>query len=332
MVTAAKLKDLFPEIINRKREKNTGLWALFHKEMSDHIRSRRFLLILALVAASSFASLYGSLETILSQAEDGEYMFLNLFIVSGNAIPSFASFIALLGPFVGLALGFDAVNSERSGGTLNRLLSQPIYRDSVINGKFLAGAAVIFIMVFAMGGLVSAIGLLALGIPPSLEEVGRILVFLFFTSVYICFWLGLSILFSVVCRHGATSALAVIACWLFFTIFLSLLAGIVAAALYPLEGMSGLLNLVDNYTCELYLNRLSPYYLYGEAVTTIMNPGVRSIGLVTNAQLEGAVAGYLPFGQSLLLVWPHLTAMCALTLLVFVISYVKFMSQEIRSS
>ena len=202
----------------------------------------------------------------------------------------------------------------------------------MINGKFLAGAATIFIMVLAMGGMVSAIGLLAIGIPPSIEEVGRILVFLLFTGVYICFWLALSLLFSVICRHAATSALAVIACWLFFTIFMSLLAGIIASALYPLDGYMALFNTVDNYKWNMYLNRISPYYLYGEAVTTILNPGVRSIGLVTTSQLEGAVAGYLPFGQSLLLVWPHLTAMLALTLAVFTISYLKFMNQEIRAN
>ena len=329
-----RLKGLFPEIAKREgeRKKNVGLWALFHKEMADHIRSRRFLLILGLVAVSGFASLYGALGSISGTAADNDFVFLKLFTASGSSIPSFVSFIAMLGPFVGLALGFDAINSEKSGGTLNRLLSQPIYRDSVINGKFLAGAAIIFTMVFAMGGLVAALGLIASGIPPSLKEVGRILVFLLFTGVYICFWLGLSILFSVLCRHAATSALAVIACWLFFTIFLSLLAGIIAAALFPMDGMQAIFNLMDNYRCELYLNRLSPYYLYGEAVTTILNPGVRTIGLVTNAQLDGAVAGYLPFGQSLLLVWPHLTGMCAATLAAFALSYVKFMRQEIRSN
>lgn len=332
-----RLKDLFPGTGRTGTGENgwgmnTGLRALFRKEMADHIRSRRFLLILALVAVSGFASLYGALESI-SGAGEGEFLFLQLFTASGSSIPSFASFIALLGPFVGLTLGFDAINSERSGGTLNRLLSQPIYRDSVINGKFLAGAVIIFTMVLVMGGLAGAMGLLVIGVPPSLEEVGRILVFLLFTGVYICFWLGLSILFSVLCRHAATSALAVIACWLFFTIFLSMLAGIVAAALFPVNGgWDGLLNLMDNYRCELYLNRFSPYYLYGEAVTTILNPGVRTIGIVTNAQLDGAVAGYLPFGQSLLLVWPHLTGMCAMTLAAFVLSYVKFMRQEIRSS
>ena len=329
-----RLKDLYPGTGKGTGEPggNTGLWALYKKEMGDNIHSRRFLLILALVVIAGFASLYGALGNISSAAEDGEFIFLKLFTTSGSSIPSFVSFIAILGPFVGLALGFDAINGERNSGTLNRLLSQPIYRDSVINGKFLAGAATIFIMVLAMGGMVSAIGLLAIGIPPSIEEVGRILVFLLFTGVYICFWLALSLLFSVICRHAATSALAVIACWLFFTIFMSLLAGIIASALYPLDGYMALFNTVDNYKWNMYLNRISPYYLYGEAVTTILNPGVRSISLVTTSQLEGAVAGYLPFGQSLLLVWPHLTAMLALTLAVFAISYLKFMNQEIRAN
>lgn len=329
-----KLKGLFPVTVRSggKKEKNIGLWALYQKEMADHTHSKRFLLILGLVVVTSFASLYGALDSISSAAEGTDFLFLKLFTTSGNSIPSFVSFIAMLGPFVGLVLGFDAINSERNGGTLNRLLSQPIYRDSVINGKFLAGAVIIFTMVFAMGGIFSAVGLLTIGIPPEAEEVGRIIVFLLFTGVYMCFWLGLSILFSVLCRHSATSALAVIACWLFFTIFISLLAGILAAALFPVEGWEGLFNVMSNYKCELYLNRLSPYYLYGEAVTTILNPGVRSIGLVTTAQLEGAVAGYLPFGQSLLLVWPHLTGMCAMTLATFVLSYLKFVRQEIRSS
>lgn len=333
------MKEKLPELkkSNRReeiRERNTGLAALYRKEMRDHIRSSRFLLILVLIVITSFASLYGALSDLSSAGSSGsEFLFLSLFTTSGSAIPSFVSFIALLGPFVGLVLGFDAINSERNSGTLNRLLSQPIYRDSVINGKFLAGAVLIFIMVYAMGALFGAVGLLIIGIPPSAEEVGRIIVFLFLTAVYICFWLGLSILFSVLCRHAATSALAVIACWLLFTVFISLLAGIIAALIYPTDGgFAGLFNMADNYTLNLYLNRISPYYLYGEAVTTIMNPGVRSVGLVMASQLEGAVAGYLPFSQSLLLIWPQFTGLCAMTLLTFTISYLKFMRQEVRSN
>ena len=55
------------------------------------------------------------------------------------------------------------------------------------------------------------------------------------------------------------------------------------------------------------------------------------IGVITMSQLSGAVAGYLPFGQSLLLVWPHLVCMVALTAVCFAVSYIGFMRQEIRA-
>ncbi len=52
---------------------------------------------------------------------------------------------------------------------------------------------------------------------------------------------------------------------------------------------------------------------------------------MTQESLSGAIAGYLPFEQSLLLIWPHLTAMLALTMAAFTVSYMSFMRQEIRA-
>lgn len=310
----------------------SGLQALYQKEMADHIRSRRFLIVLVLIVLTSCAGIYGALSGLSAALEsDQKFIFLKLFTLSSGSIPSFASFIALLGPFVGLTLGFDAINSERSEGTLNRLVSQPIYRDAVINGKFLAGASIIFIMVFAMGIFAGAVGLLATGILPEWEEVGRLFVYLVFTAVYICFWLSLSILFSIVCRHAATSAMLGIALWIFFALFMTLVVNIVAGALYPPEKMSSLGQVAGYYECQMNLNRLSPYYLYSEAVTTIMNPGVRSMNIILPQQLSGAVAGYLSLGQSLLLVWPHITGLVAATAVIFAGSYISFMRKEIRS-
>lgn len=314
------------------KNRRTGLTVLYRKELADHLRSKRFLLILILIFATSFASLYGALSGIESAVEnDSNFIFLKLYTTTGNSIPSFTSFIALLGPFVGLVLGFDAINSERSNGTLNRLVAQPIYRDGVIIGKFLAGATIIVIMVFSMGILAGAVGMLETGLVPQTEEVLRILTFLIFTSVYMAFWLGLSILFSVICKHSATSAMAVIALWIFFTIFMSMVANIIAGVVHPItDQYDAILNSLNNYTLELNLNRISPYYLYSEAVSTIMNPSVRTVNVVTMKQLDGAISGYLSFGQSLLLVWPHLTGMIALMLASFACSYVGFMKQEIR--
>ncbi|WP_283683098.1 ABC transporter permease [Parablautia sp. Marseille-Q6255] len=312
----------------------TGLAALFRKELADHLRSKRFLILLLLVGATSFASLYGAISGLGEAMEsDSNFVFLKLYSTSGNSIPSFMAIIALLGPIIGLALGFDAVNSERTSGTLNRLVSQPIYRDSIIIGKFLAGTALIAMIIYSIGIGMGAFGVIATGLKPETEEVLRILIFLTFTVIYVSFWLALSIFFSVVCRHAATSALASIAVWMFFAIFMSLLATIIAGAVYPVNNdYNAMVNALDNYNLELGLNRISPSYLYSEAVSTIMNPSVRTVNIVTVDQLVGAISGYLSLGQSLLLVWPHLTGLAALLLVAFGASYIGFMRQEVRSN
>lgn len=312
----------------------TGRHALYRKELADHLKSRRFLILLLLIGTTSFASLYGAVSGLADVLEsDGNFAFLKLYTTSGSSIPSFMSFIALLGPIIGLALGFDAINSERTGGTLNRLASQPIYRDSIIIGKFMAGLAVISTIIYTMGIALGAVGILVTGLKPSGEEVVRILIFLTFTVIYVAFWLALSIFFSVICRHAATSALASIAVWMFFAVFMSLVASIIANAMYPVNtDYNAAVNALNNYTLNLNLNRISPSYLYSEAVSTIMNPSVRTVNIVTMDQLVGAISGYLSLGQSLLLVWPHLTGLAALMLVAFGGSYIGFMRQEVRTN
>lgn len=304
---------------------------MYRKELADHLNSKRFFLIFLLLAATASASLGGAVSTLSDSAESTEFLFLSLFTTGSSSIYSFATFLAFLGPLAGITLGFDAVGSERSQGTLNRLASQPIYRDSIINAKFLAGASVIALTAAFLGLYLSGAGILLTGVVPSGEEIARIIAFLILAVVYISFWLALSIIFSVVCRHAATAALAGISIWLFLSLFMSLVASGVANALYPLEGIEGFANILPNYELTLALNRISPYYLFSEAASTILNPGVRSIGVVTTTAYSGAVASSLSFGQSLLLIWPHLVVMAALVIAGFAIAYINFMRQEIRA-
>lgn len=328
---AAKLRDFFASKNKSSNNRRGGLIALYHKELSDHLNSKRFYIVFGLLLVVSVASLAGAVSSLFEAGEDSEFVFLSLFTTSSSSIYSFATFIAFLGPLAGIILGFDAVNNERSQGTLNRLAAQPIYRENIINAKFLAGATIIFVMVFCLGLIFSGLGLILIGIPPSAEEVLRVLSFLLLSGIYISFWLALSIIFSVVCRHAATAALAGISIWLFLSLFMSLVASGIANAFYPTEGFEGLLNTVDNYNLNLALNRISPYYLFSEAASTILNPSVRSIGVVTMSQIEGAVASSLTLEQSLLLIWPHIVVMIALVMADFAIAYVKFMRQEIRA-
>ena len=320
-----------------------SLTALYRKEMADHVTSKRFIIILLLVIAMTIASVYGAVTGITSAVKnaaidpkasfDASYMFLKLFTTGGSSIPSYMSLIALIGPFIGLILGFDSINAEKNSGTLNRLVSQPIYRDSIIIGKFLASMTLIAVMVLSTGIAVGCAGFLTSGIKPTGEEIVRVLIFLIYTVIYICFWLAMALLFSVFTRHAATSALASIALWLFFAIFMSLLAGILANAAYPVNTeYEQAFNSLNNYNLNLNLNRISPYYLYSEAASVLMNPATRAINAVSYTQLVGALSSYLSLGQSLLLVWPHLVGLLALTFAAFTISYVGFMRQEIRGN
>ena len=325
-ISAEKSVDL------SKRLSARGFSTLYRKELADHFHSARFKVIFCLLILTSAASLYGALSEISNvTTSSSEYIFLSLYTTSGSSIPSFASFLAYLAPVAGLALGFDAINRERSQGTLNRLVSQPIHRDAVINAKFLAGATVILMMIMFLGLMVGGIGLVCIGIPPTGEELARIFVYLLLTAVYTALWLALSMLFSVVSKHAATSALITIAIWIFFTLFATMVVQIIANLIYPLDGIAGYYNMYDNYSLQLTLDRFSPYYLYCEAASTLLNPNVRTLGITTQASYSGAVASYLSFDQSVLLIWPHLTCMLALTIAAFTISYIAFMRQEIRA-
>ena len=341
--TAAGSTVLAAEEDKRRNIRYHSLTALYRKEMADHVTSKRFIIILLLVIAMTIASVYGAVTGITSAVKnaaidpkasfDASYMFLKLYTTGGGSIPSYMSLIALIGPFIGLILGFDSINAEKNSGTLNRLVSQPIYRDSIIIGKFLASMTLIAVMVLSTGIAVGCAGFLTSGIKPTGEEIVRVLIFLIYTVIYICFWLAMALLFSVFTRHAATSALASIALWLFFAIFMSLLAGILANAAYPVNTeYEQAFNSLNNYNLNLNLNRISPYYLYSEAASVLMNPATRAINAVSYTQLVGALSSYLSLGQSLLLVWPHLVGLLALTFAAFTISYVGFMRQEIRGN
>lgn len=310
-----------------------GLSTVFRKELADHLSSTRFTILVSLVAVAGIGAFYVAAQNIRSVAgeTDPEFIFLRLFTTGGGSLPPFVTFVSFLGPLLGLALGFDAINGEHNRRTLSRLLAQPIYRDDVINGKFLAGLAVLAVVILALGFLVAGLGLLLIGVPPTTEELGRILIYLFVTIVYVAFWLSVSLLFSLVFRQTATSALAGIALWLFFSLFVGMLAGLVADGLLPVREDTPPTRILHNAVLKQNLSRLSTTNLYDEATVTLLNPGVRTLGPVMLEQLEGAIPGPLPLGQSLLLIWPHMVSLLAATMLIFALAYYYFMRQEIRA-
>ena len=320
---------------NDKRDKALHPFlVILNKEISDHVRSWRFIILIAIIALTCLASMFTALTNIGKAVkpgdQEGTFFFLKLFTLSDGTLPSFVVFISFLGPLLGISLGFDAVNSEHNNRTLSRVLAQPIYRDYLLNAKFLAALVVISVMFFALVFLVMGFGLISIGIPPTVEEFWRIIFFIFLSTLYVAFWLNLSVLFSVQFRQPATSALSGIAAWLFFTVFYGIIVNLAMKPFTPTPAAS------DRYiflfeTVKLDLLRIMPNQLFAEATTTLLMPSVRSLGPLSMEQVYGTIPGPLPFGQSLLLVWPQVTGLLAATVICFALSYVSFMKREIRS-
>jgi len=307
---------------------------ILNKEISDHVRSWRFIILLIIISLTCFGSMYTALTNMGSAVKtddpDNAFFFLRIFTISDGTLPSFIVFIGFLGPLLGISLGFDAINSEHNNGTLSRILAQPVHRDYVLNAKFLGALLVISVMFFVLGFLVIGFGLITIGIPPTAEEFLRIVFFILLSIVYVAFWLNLSIFFSVRFRQPATSALAGIAVWLFFTIFYGLIVNLITKSFTP-SALATTQQVLSFEHFKLSLLRVMPNQLFSEATTTLLMPSVRSLGPLSVEQLSGALPGPLPLGQSLLLVWPQVTSLIAATVLCFVLAYIPFMRREIRS-
>jgi ABC-2 type transport system permease protein len=308
-----------------------GLFAVYRKELADHLGSRRFVILSLLIGFAGLSSVYVAAQSIRNEIASSPNAFLLLFTTSSGALPSFITFISFLGPLVGLALAFDSINGEQNRGTLSRLLAQPIYRDAVVNGKFLAAFITIAIMLASIWVIISALGILWLALIPSPAELARVLAFLVVCILYVGFWLALATAFSVWFRQTATAALAGIAAWIFFTFFVTMIADAIAGALVTIDTLLDPNAMMQLEQLRQNLARLSPNTLFQEATVAILMPQVRTLGPILVRDLVGMLPNPLPLNESLVLIWPQVTGLLAFTAICFAIAYVRFMTQEIRA-
>ncbi|MGH2446213.1 MAG: ABC transporter permease [Candidatus Limnocylindria bacterium] len=319
------------------RRRGAGWRVIAGKELVDALTSLRFgilFVILALAAAAPVYAAGGTIRDLATEASGAPAVFLALFTLGAEPVPSFVALIGFLAPLLGIAFGFDAINGERGQGTLPRLVSQPIHRDDVINGKFVAGLAAIALTLTAMILVVAGVGLLRLGIVPTFSEVLRMVAWLAVTILYVGLWLAFAMLCSVLVRRPATSALLAIGLWLALSLFGVLLAQLVAGALAPTSAQASVSDTLAHARLEQQLASISPNTLYTQTTRVLLNPGTTTVGvpgLAELTQLGEQIPSQLSLDQSLLLAWPQVVILVALTVACFAVAYVAFLRQEMRS-
>lgn len=309
---------------------------MVRKEVGDHIRSWRFIVMLLLILFTFAGTMYVSLSNLGQVARnyndpDHDFIYLKLLTTSDNSLPTFHIFISFLGPLLGIALGFDAINAEKNNGTLVRLLAQPVYRDSLLLAKFYAALLIVGALFLSLVLLMIGAGLILTGVPMEATELYRILTFVVLSVIYVGFWLSLSICLSVAFRHAATSAITAIGIWLFFTVFYQIIVNMIVRAILPDPASLQAEQVIAYNNLLLSFLRVAPSQLYTDAATTLLMPSVRSLGPLTMEQMAGAIPAPLPFKESLMIVWPQVTGLVAASTVCFAGAYYMFMRREIRT-
>ena len=333
--------------IPSRRERSVphaGWMVVAGKEFADHLLSARFYVLLGILGLAAGIPIFLATEQVrnlASQLPPGvSGLFVGLFIIGPSDVSIFnidvtvQSFITLAAPLLGLAFAFDAVNGERAQGTLPRLLSQPIHRDDVVNGKFAAGLTIIAFVLAIVVGIVCAFGILRLGIAPTASEVLRLFVWYAVTVLYVGLWLAFGLLLSIVFRRASTSALVGFGVWLVVAVFGQFLIRFVLAFLVPVTQDLTADNL-SAVSTQTFILRLLPSTLYNEISGVLLNPSATyaatppTVG--QNVQVSQQIGSVLSIDQSFIIVWPQIATLVAICVALFALAYVRFMRQEVRA-
>ncbi len=214
-----------------------GLFNVARKEFIDHLTSRKFILILALFLIISAVAMHGGIgdynnrledyKEQISQVEEGERRYMSekpsiLFIFQ-----RMSPLMTMLGAILAIAIGFDLITREKESRSLKSLLSHPVYRDEIINGKALGG---ILALVFAVGiaFLILFAMLLIFSIVPDLDEFWRIVLFGPVTVLCLLSYFSIALMASTISKDSGRALMYALIITLVISLGVPLVGGIIS--------------------------------------------------------------------------------------------------------
>ncbi len=200
------------------------------KEFADLITSRKFLgFLIIYLLIFGFSTYQGAANFVKSYMEYASHggekpHFIDIFGFFATGTISF------LGGIFGLIVGFDILTREKETGTLRTLLSHPVFRDEVINGKALAALATVGVVVLISVILVVGI-MLIVGFPVDTTDLKQIAVFSVITIAYLFTFFSVGIFSSAVCKTTVNALLMSFALFFVMSFVIPFFSSTVAAVL-----------------------------------------------------------------------------------------------------
>ncbi len=234
-----------------------------------------------------------------------------------------SSILSTFAPVMGVALGCDTISGEREKGTLKIILAQPVFRDTVINGKFLAATSAVSLAVLITSLATIGVITTVIGVTPTAEEALRIALFLPFTVLFTMTYYGIAAFLSTILKKTSQSVILSVTMWAVFTFVIPVIASFIAIMIAPLrfgpgqqeleDGIGGYLAVIET------ISSITPNYHFGKI-------GQYLLGLyaTTPAEREASIT------SSLMHAGPNVLVLVIVTALVFIASYIVFTRQEVR--
>lgn len=212
--------------------KSEGLIVISEKEFMDHLYSRKFLLVLSIIL---IVSIIGMITGSAEYNEEIEAYNEIQAVATGDVVvfsgymgfkPSIMTIftdvgelLVSLGAILGIAMGFDLITREKESKSLKILLSHPIYRDEVINGKAIGGIIALSLAII-ITGLISLAILLIFGIIPTDEEIFPILLFGIVAFMMIFSYFAIALFMSTISEDSGNSLIYTLIVFIFLSILL----------------------------------------------------------------------------------------------------------------
>ncbi|MHC1756504.1 MAG: ABC transporter permease [Methanosarcina sp.] len=228
--------------------KNYKVAVIAKKEFFDSLKSKTFLLIfgifLVLMLVSSVTGI-NNYEKQLDQYQkfqvENQNPEENTFFtdfpepeLTAVVFQEMVTNIGVIGAILAIILGYNAVSGEKERGNLKLLLSYPLYREDVINGKFL-GKIGVLLLTLVITSVMSIACALVLGVTLTGSDLIAIMLFMVISTLYLITFLGISIFFSTVSKSGTSSILNSFVFWILSTMIITSFSGMVADAIVPID-------------------------------------------------------------------------------------------------
>ena len=192
------------------------------KEFSDAVVSKRLWLLIAIFLLYYMAMVFSlSFSYSMMPEESRPTRITQVFMGASSSV-------SLIAPFLGIAFGYDAVSRERESGTLRVLLSRPVYREDVVNGKIISSIAVIGVTLFTTTFLTASATMFLHGITVDLDDFSRLTLFSMFSLMFAFTYFSISLFLSTFLNKSSHSLIASIAIWAFFTIIMPIVSMMIA--------------------------------------------------------------------------------------------------------